>query len=311
MRWTIPTLIVILTWAGCGVPSSPRVTTASDAASPSCAAAWSETAAWAVALDAEPTGGLGRFRFPLLRNRTAIESDPLVEVFDLFVGRERLDSEPPVTLDSLDDELVRQASRGAKLHRVPPGSEPEALVGVAPDVPWSRVVEITNHLGRAGYAAYFVFERPRSVEPPRWSFRQLRHNLSKLSYYVDPASWVPPSPYERAVRPSEGDLLAPVLAPCPDLVRRARELSHGDSIGAWPGYEDACRCRIDSRNLRSVLWELHPADGSVGRLVHLAPGAAEGTAIIEAAPDAPWSEVGPRIAALPRGATVHLRIAAR
>jgi hypothetical protein len=212
----------------------------------------------------------------------------------------------------LRDDLARQVVRvkrlGAVYHR---DDEPRVVLGITPDAQWGKVVEVWNDLQRAGFGrAGFFFERPHPMQDPGWSWRYFQIMLAARSYWANPEQVYPPrrDPLYLPVELSQRANLLSTVAACPELTRRVEGMSHRDFVASLGSFADECRCAVDTPSLRAILWAIHPADPSTVRVIGIpATDEASDAVVIDASPDALWSEVAPRIASLPRGASAVLR----
>jgi hypothetical protein len=307
----------LMVLAACRGPSVTPAAVASSAdarAVTSCARSWEETSAWAVALAREPSVGLGRGSVPLVPTSDELDPEAKHRGLDLVVTSSEIrDDDGAITFASLDDRLTHTAELVRKLRRNRPDTSNAVLVGIQIDVPWSRVVEVAEHIRRAGLEATFLFARAHVVEKPGWSWRDLQIRLAAEAFYNHAdTGGVPLSGPGRPAALAQRNTLGGILAPCPELVRRVREGTHEAFVASLGNFVDECRCNVDQRSLRAALWSIHPADETTGRIVRLVGAATSspppGATVIEASADTPWAEVAPRIAALPSRAPVQLRV---
>jgi hypothetical protein len=295
-------VLLVASIAGCSSPpelAANRPIAATDA----CAASWRETLDWGIALQSEPSTSMGAALSPLVTADMPPDLD-VQQAADLWLTGNEVHEGPREALDgpALSAALEEWVQVQNKLAR--PGDPPSTVcLAVEPDVKWGLVAETVERIRSAGYGQVgWAFTRPHPVRKPAWWWRDLQTDQAMQRSYERSHSWD-----WRASLSDQTEVLDQVLSSCPELARLPRT-STMELLAALRASEAPCRCRVDQRGLRSVLWAAHPADESTARVVAFVAEDDPRATVIEASADTPWAEVAPRIAALPSRAPVQLRV---
>jgi hypothetical protein len=270
-----------------------------------CAAAWNDTAAWALRLAHEPSNRLGS-----LADLTLVESSARTDATDDFaVGVAFTKDARYVEGEAKDDDASFDASvsrnfyrarriQAARMEMVP------TTVSVKADeqARWRKVVEGVHRAQRLGAVrVQFWFSRAGAVQRPGWAWVDVDVSTAfdiagdeRVSHYGSVAS----QPSDQLTN------LRRVLAPCTSLAARVNDSVRDIALELGKESDD-CRCQVNQRSLRALLWAMHPADEITAHSFSLE---GEHAMVVEAPGDATWAQVAPQLLALPHGVPLELRV---